>query len=261
MTGSKRAVVVGGATGIGSGIARALVARGYHVHLCDIDTDGAAALAAELGAAVTCHRTDVTSNESIAATEQAIRSAAGTIDLVFANAGAISLKPFVETTDEDWQWLMGINFFGTVKTLRAFLPGLLGQGAPARIVVTSSVAALRDLPLPGQAMYAASKAAQLGTCIALQTELEGTNVALSAIFPGPVRSQLRAKSEAHRAGAIQLEVPAGAHFTGYIDPPAAGERILNMVEAGRRFISTHPAEGPYVRATQDAIFTAFDEGF
>jgi NADP-dependent 3-hydroxy acid dehydrogenase YdfG len=62
------------------------------------------------------------------------------------------VKAFLETTDDDWQWLMGINFLGTVKSLRAFLPGLVAQGS-GRVVVTSSVAALRELPMPAQSMY------------------------------------------------------------------------------------------------------------
>lgn len=262
MANIRHAVVVGGATGIGSGLVRALVARGYHVHLCDIDREGAAALAAELGAdRVTAHHVDITSNESLAAAEQAIRAVAPAISLLFANAGAIALKPFLETSDEDWQWLMGINFFGTIKTIRAFLPGLLAQGAPARIAVTSSVAALRELPMAGQPMYMASKCAQLGLCNALQPELEGTHVSLSVVFPGPVHTQIKAKSEATRPGVIQLAVPASVGAAGYIEPEPAGERIVAMAEAGRRYISTHASEGPLVRETQDAILTAFDEGF
>ena len=257
----RHAAVLGGATGIGSGIVRALAVRGYHVHLCDIDEDGGRALAAELGPdRATFHRADVTSNESLEAVEQAIRASAPAIDLVFANAGAISLKPFLETTDDDWQWLMGINFFGTVKSLRAFLPGLVAQGS-GRVVVTSSVAALRELPMPGQSMYMASKAAQFGLCNALQAELAGTGVKLSIIFPGAVRTSLRDKSEALRPGVVQVAVPAAVAGPGYIEPEAAGERIMAMIEAGRTYISTHPGEGPLVRDTQDSVQTAFEEDF
>ena len=254
----RHAAVIGGATGIGSGVCKALVARGYHVHLCDIDLPGARALAAELGGdRVTCYETDVTSQVSLTETERAIRTTAADLAYVFINAGAISLKRFLDTTDEDWQWLLGINFFGTVRAARTFLPGMLAQDVPSRLLVTSSVAALRTPPMEGQTMYMASKSAQLGLCNGLRTELEGTSVGLSVIFPGAVRSSLRAKSESRRPGAIRLEVPARVAGPGFIEPAEAGERIVAGAEAGRPFITTHPDEGPLVREAQDRVMTAF----
>ena len=134
MAESKRAVVVGGATGIGSGICRVLAARGYRVDLCDIDEEGAHALTTELSEAdIAFHRVDVTDSATIMAAERAIRADGQPCDLLFANAGAITLKPFIDATDDDWSWLFSINFFGCVKTIRSFLPGLLTQQSPSRI--------------------------------------------------------------------------------------------------------------------------------
>lgn len=256
----QRAVVIGGATGIGAGICRALAQRGAHVHLCDIDEEGAATLAGELGAgAVSVHRCDVTDPENLAETETAIRRQGEPISLLFVNAGAIALRPLVETTPADWQWLFNINVFGTANAIRAFLPGMLAQPERSRIAVTSSVASLRTPPMPGQTMYMASKAAQLGLCNGLRTELDGTGVDLSVIFPGAVRSSLRAKSEAERPGTIQVTVPSNVSSTGYIEPEEAGERILTAIDKGRPFITTHPGERDLVRAMQDRILTAFDD--
>ena len=137
------AVVIGGATGIGSGICRAVAARGARVHLCDIDLEGAEKLAADVGEGrIAVHPADVTRVETLIAAEAAIR-ADGPISLVFVNAGAIALKPILESTPADWQWLFEINLFGTVKAIQAFLPGLLTQEVRSRLVVNSSVAALR----------------------------------------------------------------------------------------------------------------------
>jgi len=258
---SKRAVVVGGATGIGAGICRALAARGYRIALCDIDDAGAQALAAGLPeGAVVHYRVDVTDADSLAKAQAAIRTSRDPIDLVFANAGAISLKPFLDSTDEDWAWLFEVNFFGTVKTIRTFLPGLLAQAGRSRLCVTSSVAALRTPPMVGQTMYMASKSAQLGLANALRTELEGTQVDLSVIFPGAVSSSLRAKSEAKRPGAVALEVPAKAVGPGMMSPEEAGERIVADVERGRPFICTHPGEARLVREMHDQIMKAAFEG-
>jgi NAD(P)-dependent dehydrogenase (short-subunit alcohol dehydrogenase family) len=253
------AVVIGGATGIGSGLCRALAARGARVHLCDIDLEGAEKLVADVGdGRIAVHPCDVTHVESLVAAEVAIR-VEGPVSFVFVNAGAIALKPILESTAEDWRWLFEINLFGTVKAIQAFLPGLLAQEVRSRLVVTSSIAALRTPEMPGQTMYMASKTAQLGLCNGLRTELEGTKVDLSVVFPGAVRTAIRAKSESRRPGTIRITPPANVSSTGYIEPEVAGERIVRAVIAGQPFITTHPGEGKLVRAMQDRIMGAFEE--
>lgn len=254
----RNAVVIGGATGIGSGICRALVARGARVHLCDIDAEGAEALAGELGTDhVTVHRCDVTDPASLAAARETI-AAAGDIALVFVNAGAIVMKPLVDAAPADWAWLLGINVIGTANAVQAFLPGLLAQEDRSRLVVTSSVAALRAPRVEGQTLYMASKAAQLGLCNGLRAELEGTNVDLSVLFPGAVISRLRAKSEELRPGSLQVAMAPPGSRPGYLEPAEAGERILRGIERGQDFITTHPDERDKVRAFQDAVIAAFD---
>jgi len=256
---SKLAVVIGGATGIGAGICQALAGRGYRIALCDIDEEGAGTLAAQLSPhRVTFHRVDVTDPSSLVAAAAAIRANDDDIDLLFANAGAISLKPFLDTTEADWTWLFSINLFGTVNAVRAFLPGLLAQSGRSRICVTSSVTALRTPPMIGQTIYMATKSAQLGFTNGLRTELEGTQVGLSVIFPGAVSSALRAKSEARRPGAVQVQIPKSAAGPGMISPQEAGERIVVGIENGRDFISTHPGERPLVRSMQEKLLAAFD---
>lgn len=258
----KVAVVIGAATGIGAGLCRALTARGATVHMCDRDVAGAQALAEALrcnGAEAWAHDVDVVNEASLQAAESAIRAQRGRIDLVFANAGVISLKPFVETTAQDWQWIMGVNLVGCANSVRAFLPGLRRQETASRIVVTSSVAALRTPDMVGQTMYMASKSAQLGFCNALRTELAEGPVGLSVVFPGPVASKLREKSELSRPGAVKVDVPKAVIGASSMSPEEAGERIVRGVEREQPFITTHPGDGPLVREAQLAILTAFEE--
>jgi len=198
----------------------------------------------------------VTSPASLAAAAATIASA-GPANLVFVNAGAIVLKPFAETSDADWRWLFDVNLFGTVNAVRAFLPGLLAQQAPARLVVTSSIQALRPPSIAGQTIYTATKAAQFGFCQALRAELAGSNVALSILFPSAVSTAIRSKSEARHPGAIGGGAPGKAGGVTYLSPEEAGERILTEVEAGAPFITTHPGEGPKVRAEMEQILAAF----
>lgn len=252
-----RAVIVGGATGIGAAVARSLIARGATVHVCDLDAKASAALQAEFPDAVTTYPCDVTKPETLVAAEQAIR-AGGDVGLVFVNAGVAAVKPFLETTPADWEWLMGINFYGTVNTIRAFLPGLLAQEGRSRVVVTSSVTAVRFSPTRESTMYIASKAAQLGMVLALMPELEGKNVDLSLIFPGGVATSILDHSEGSRAGAFQPSI-AGSVGSGAppLDASVAGERIVQAVEEGRMFISTHPQELEPVRELRDALVAGF----
>lgn len=255
------AVIMGGASGIGSGICRALAARGAIIDICDRDAAGAEALAVELrasGAEAEAYEVDVTDEATVRRAAAEIRALRGRTDLLFANAGGIILKPLLQTTVDDWRWIMEVNLIGCVITVRTFLPGMLAQDAPSRIAVTSSVAALRVPDLDGQTMYTASKTAQLGFCNALRRELAGSLVGLSVILPGRVASQLRAKSEQARPGSVQVRVPTTGPDGAAMSPEEAGERILCGIAADQDHITTHPGEGHLVRKAQDAIMQAFE---
>jgi len=254
------AVVVGGASGIGAGIVRALVARGASVDIADRDIDGSQALADTLnaaGAEVTASFVDITKSETLDSFARDVRGRRAEIGLLFANAGALALKPFVEATEEDWRWLLDTNVVGTANTVRAFLPDLLNQTRRSRVAITSSISILRSPDMIGQSLYVASKAAQFGMCTALEAELADTNVALSIIFPGPVKTSLGAKSIVARPESVQLSVPVSASL-GMISGDEAGERIILDILAGRRFITTHPDEKSRVASKFAEIMQAFD---
>lgn len=255
----RNAVVVGGATGIGAGVCRALVARGAKVHICDRDADGAAALVASLPeGAVKAYHCDVTDPATLAAAEKAIR-ADGDIAVVFVNAGVVALKPLLKSTREDWNWLLGVNLFGTINTFQAFLPGLLAQGARSRIVVTSSITAVQMPRERGMSLYVASKTAQLGLCNSMRTELAGTTVDVSVVMPGGVRTSIVTKSQSEREGMFEVERREDGEdrASRSIEPELAGERIVQGVEQDQTYITTHPNEREEVRELLDEILDAF----
>jgi NAD(P)-dependent dehydrogenase (short-subunit alcohol dehydrogenase family) len=257
----KCAVVVGAATGIGAGIARTLAARGAAVELADIDMDGAEALAEALradGASAHAARVDVTDAPALGALEAAVRARTGRIDLLFANAGAICLKPFLDTTAHDWRWLFDVNLFGCVNTIHAFLPGMLAQEGTSRILVTSSINTLRTPPMAGQTVYMATKAAQVGLCKGLENDLAGTNVAVSLIYPGSVATRIKEKSAQLRSDAIGMTVPDGVHRGSPLTPEQAGAMIVDQLAQGRRHIMTHPGERDRIVAAQAAILESLD---
>ena len=128
----KAAVVTGGGSGIGMGLAKELARQGASVAVADINLDNArkvvSAIEAAGGKAVAIH-CDVCDPASVKRLRDEATAALGPIQLVFANAGATSFDPLVEMSDEDVEWILDVNLMGVMRTTRAFLPGMIAAGA------------------------------------------------------------------------------------------------------------------------------------
>src|SRR3954468_15317411 len=152
----KIAVVTGGASGIGFALADRFATAGMHVVLADVDDDGLAAAAETIGARgveTLTVKTDVSSEASVQALAAATVERFGTAHVVCNNAGVMSSADPWFGPLSTWEWVMGVNFWGVVHGVRAFLP-LLAERPDAHIVNTASIAGL----LPGfSPPYSASK--------------------------------------------------------------------------------------------------------
>ena len=143
----RAAVVTGGGSGIGMGLAKQLAKQGASVAVADILLDNARKVAEEINAAggkafaIHC---DVCERDSIRQMKAEANEALGPIKLVFANAGATSFAPLMDVSDEDVDWIIQVNLMGVMHTTRAFLPDMIA-GGEGHIVATSSMAGL----LPG----------------------------------------------------------------------------------------------------------------
>jgi NAD(P)-dependent dehydrogenase (short-subunit alcohol dehydrogenase family) len=184
------AVVTGAGSGIGRAIAVSLARRGCHLALADIDEAGLAQTVAEVhlcGVRVTAHHLDVASKAMVRALPASVLAAHGKVDIVVNNAGVALGGNFADVSEEDFDWLMDINFHGVVRMTRAFLPLLLAS-SDARIVNISS---LFGLVAPAQqAAYSASKFAVRGFSNALNHELAGTSVRVTVVHPGGVATRI-----------------------------------------------------------------------
>ncbi len=160
----RTAVVIGGGSGIGRGIALALADEGMNLVIADIERDTAPAVAEEvrkqnvraLSVAVDSTRPD--SLERLA--EQAYGEF-GAVHLLSNNAGVVHrLGPLEDRSDDEWLWVMSVNLHGIVRSVQAFLPRMKAQGGEAHIVNTASMSGL--MPSPSMGVYVTTKYAVVG---------------------------------------------------------------------------------------------------
>ncbi|MEH6434497.1 SDR family NAD(P)-dependent oxidoreductase [Massilia sp. DD77] len=229
--GNRVAVVTGAGGGIGRAIALSLARRSCHLALCDIDAAAAAATARAaraLGVRSSVHQIDVANRASVRALPAAVGLVHGRIDLLINNAGVALGGSFEQVAEDDFDWLMDVNFNAVVRMTRAFLP-LLRESDEARIVNLSSIYGI--VAPPGQCAYAASKFAVRGFSNALRHELEG-QVGVTVVHPGGVATGIARNARAP-LDAPRHEIERGraaAQRLLRLDPAVAGEAIVRGIE-------------------------------
>jgi NAD(P)-dependent dehydrogenase (short-subunit alcohol dehydrogenase family) len=258
----KTAVVTGGASGIGKGIARRLKAQGMAVVIADVERAALERTAAEIGA--TGVLTDVTSMDSVHALAAEVQGRFGAVHVVCNNAGVGSVAPLADMTESDWDWILGVNLRGVIHGVKAFLPLLLANPDGGWIVNTASMAGFTVLPTLGG--YTTSKFAVMGFSETLAAELqaEGARVGVSILCPGPVRSNIKASSrnrpKALAGGALadsDLESDPIAAQMRWLGPDEAGEVVVRAIRRGDLYALTHPEMAPQVIERHRRIEAAF----
>jgi NAD(P)-dependent dehydrogenase (short-subunit alcohol dehydrogenase family) len=234
------AVITGAAGGIGGALAGALANRGCHLALADIKPQGLADVAARArmcGVKVSEHICDVADERAVAGLPEAVLACHGRVTVLVNNAGVALGGSFDEVSEEEFRWLLEINFWSVVRMMKAFLPVLREQPA-AQIVNISSVFGLVG-PI-GQCAYAASKFAVRGVSEVLRHELEEDNgpVRLSVVHPGGVRTGI-VKNARIAAAAIKEEThEEGSRYDKLLRlaPEEAAVEIMRGLEQRKRRI-------------------------
>ncbi len=256
----KVAVVTGGASGIGKGIAGALVGEGMQVVIADVEEPALDATAAELDA--TGIRTDVSDAASVQALADETLERFGAVHVVCNNAGVGPVGWLADTTIDDWTWLMGVNLWGTIHGVRTFLPILERNPDGGRIVNTASMAGLATYPRLGA--YCVTKYGIFALSETLATELEqrGSPVGVTVLVPGLVRTNANHPSRNRPAG-LQ---PGGLHdheaaddpeyVMRIMDPPEVGALVADAIKQGKMYAFTHPDEAAELLAERNAQFAA-----
>ncbi len=200
------AIVTGAGRGIGRAIALTFARAGADVVLVSRTADELAVVAAEVGEVGGMAMpivADVSVEEDVGRVITQVIETLGRIDILVNNAGIDAPAPFIETTSQEWERVMGINFTGVLHFTRSVLPQMVGQGS-GKIINISSGAGTRGHP--NSAIYAASKAAVNAFSQSLADEVKGNGIQVNVISPGPIRTQMTADS------AYQSDRPRPAHL-------------------------------------------------
>lgn len=249
----KVAVVTGGGAGIGLALAHAFAREGMHIVIADVQDDVMAGAEAELqaaGAEVLAVHTDVSDPDAVDALHAATIERFGAVHVLCNNAGVEVGAATWELNRAAWQWVVGVNLFGVVNGQHSFLPTMLAQNE-GHIVNTASLAGL--LALPFSAPYTATKHAVVGLSETLFHELAltGSDVHVSVLCPGWVKTRIFESKRNYPAGGIpppETEVPvakmveewaANAVAEG-LDPAEVARQVVEAVKADRFWILTHP---------------------
>lgn len=214
----KTAVVTGAASGIGRSTALALAGRGADLAICDLDGAGLERVADEirgLGRKVTARRTDVGDLEAFRAFADEVHGTAEGVDLLVNNAGVGLGGGFLDTTIEDWRWIVDVNLWGVVHGCHLFVPKMVARGRGGHVVIVSSAAGyVASEPL---CAYATTKFAVFGLAEALRDELRRHRIGVTAICPG----------------IIDTPITRSARLRGRQADPRARERMVELYRKRR----------------------------
>jgi NAD(P)-dependent dehydrogenase (short-subunit alcohol dehydrogenase family) len=261
----KVAVITGGGSGIGAGLAQAFAEAGMSVLIADIELEAATSVAADLESRFAVRAMavalDVAQPDSVEALAAQIYEAFGAVHLLCNNAGVMPVGPLLDMTIAEWRWLYDVNVFGVVNGIHAFVPRMLRSGQPGHVVNTASMASFS--PSTTVAAYASSKHAVLALTESLRAELAGTTVGVSALCPGAVDTRI-ADSERNRPA--DSGPPSGRVIPQSIDTEKAAAQSMQPIEVGRIvrdgisagdfWIFTHPSWARQITTRFDEAATA-----
>jgi NAD(P)-dependent dehydrogenase (short-subunit alcohol dehydrogenase family) len=263
----RAAVVTGGGSGIGMGLAKQLATQGASVAVADILLDDARRVAEEINAAggkafaIHC---DVCERDSIRQMKARANEALGPIQLLFANAGATSFAPLMDVSDEDVDWIIQVNLMGVMHATRAFLPDMIA-GGEGHIVATSSMAGLLPGWIPLHTVYSAAKMGVIGMMmnLALETKLHGVRTTIYC--PGGVASGMAANNARYRParfggpGEGAVHVPEASFKNNPIklySPESVAPIVLRAVQNNRAFVFDHAEQRRFFRETYAEVAEA-----
>jgi len=258
----KTAFITGGASGIGLGIAKALLSEGMNVVVGDVSERNIAAARAELPeAGVEIVQVDVTDRGSVAEAARTAVAAFGRIHVLCNNAGIAGGGAVADPSFIDWDRAMAVNLGGAVNVLKTFVPLIREHGEGGHVVNTSSIAGVIALPYEGGA-YTTAKFAVRGLSESLRLSLAPEGIGVSVLCPGLTRTRIMESPDRQDPGAkpMSREGDPDALFNsleGAMDPIEVGRAVVRGIRDNLPYILTHGEFHDEVRALFDEIVEAF----
>ncbi|MGI9295636.1 MAG: SDR family NAD(P)-dependent oxidoreductase [Pseudomonadales bacterium] len=260
---NKVAVVTGAASGIGRGLAEQCGHEGMAVVLADVNESALQTLKTELERqnvkviAVPTNVANATAVDNLAA---ATVDAFGSVDLLFNNAGVLISGFSWEKTEQEWDWILGINLKGVINGARSFIPLMLKQGTPAHIVNTSSLAGILAAPLMGP--YTVGKQAVVALSETIHYELLSIDapVTVSVLCPGQVASDIMRSEKRSpvqgvekKAAQQQQEQFLQSGIDAGMSPQQCAEIVFDAIRAEKFWIFPHPEFKPAYQLRIDSV--------
>jgi NADP-dependent 3-hydroxy acid dehydrogenase YdfG len=227
---NKVVVVTGGGNGLGRELVLGLLAKGASVAAVDINPSAleeTVRLSGEKKDKLTTHIANITDKAAVEELPNQILSQHKAVDAIINNAGII--QPFVRLNNLDYdaiERVMKVNFYGTLYVIKAFLPHLLAR-PEAHIANISSMGGF--LPVPGQTIYGASKAAVKLLTEGLHSELMNTTVRVTVVFPGAMETNIANNSGVGNT----LKMEKGQGSFKMLAPKKAAQIIIDGIEKNR----------------------------
>jgi NAD(P)-dependent dehydrogenase (short-subunit alcohol dehydrogenase family) len=247
----KVALISGGATGMGGAASRLFAAEGARVGIVDLNLaaaeETAAAIRATGGQAVAV-QADVSDAGQVTAAVAAVQAAFGPVTVLFNHAGTIVIKPFLETTEQEWDWLHAVNVKSMFLMTRAVLPQMIAAGGGS-IVCTSSISAVAGTPM--EVLYDTTKGACHMFARAIAVEFRDRNIRCNAVCPGFIETP-HGLREVRDLAALGVDVSEAAIM-------AAQGRIGRAEEVAQAALFLASDEASFVNGTHlfvDNGFTA-----
>ena len=259
------AVITGGASGIGRGMARAFADAGMKLMLADLDDAAMAAAAAEFTAAgveVATQRCDVSKLEQIEALAQVTMDRFGAVHVLCNNAGVGIPTPTHKLNLDDWRWIIDVDMWGPIYGVKVFLPLMEAQGE-GHINSTASLAGLVAGGFMGA--YNVAKHGVVALMGTLERDLRGRKspVHASVLCPGPINTSISRNSVQYRPSKAKpkadgaAEGRAGSSIQSMLeqgmDPDEVGRLVLDAVQRDTFWVLTHPQYSKLLTRQLDAL--------
>ena len=264
----KTAIVTGAASGIGLGMARSFARANMAVVLCDIRGDRLDAALAEvrgLGAKAIAVVTDVSDRGSVRDAGEAAVKSFGELHVACNNAGiTIHGRSVAELTPQEWEWNIGVNLYGVIHGLEAFLPLIRRHGGEGHIVNTASIAGFQIGGHRRSGSYGAMKFAVVALSESIAYDLKDSPIGVSVLAPAAVKTRIYTSGENRPARfGGPYEEPGNDAFQGELDdglePNVVGARVVRAIRHNEFYVFTHMHTKDWLLARHQRIIAAFDD--